>query len=455
MLNPILLLLLVFVLLVLFRAFFAGYETGFISTNTIRIQYLAEEEKNLRARSLLRYIERPEQMLAMLLIGTNIATIAGTMAITHGYTMLLTHFGVVEPGTGFAASGNEWAELLTMLTVTPVMLVFAEILPKSIFRTHPNRLAIAFLPVANLFYWLLTPVAKPTAWLTQVLFQGNDRRTYLSPLMSTLEDVRVLVDESAHHGTIEPEEQRMIHAIIDLQNKQAKEIMVPRIDICAVSDTTARSELFDVFEQSGKTRIPVYHETVDQITGVVTAHDVLLDTDNGNDDIGRFVRDVMHVPDTITLDDVFEEMKRKQQHIAIVVDEYGGTDGLITLENILEVIFGQIQDEHDQEDRPIHRVGPDAYVVDARMDLEEAAAYMDAVIQDDEVETIGGWLMHVAGRIPAQGEVVLHDGFRMTVLDGGVNFISKFRVEILPEARKTHETQTEDPQTGQDGSPPA
>lgn len=433
-------LLAVFLLAILFQALFAGYETGFVSANAIRIQYLAEEEGDQRARWLLRYIEHPEQMLAMLLIGTNIATLAGTMAVTQGFSILLGEGGHPVAAEGHGAT---LSDLLAMLVVTPLLLIFGEILPKSIFRTHPNRLTLALIPAVNVFYWVLAPVTKPIGWLTQALFHRRDRRTFLSPLMSTLEDVRVLVDESAQHGTIDAEEQRMIHAIIDLQSKQAKEIMVPRIDISALPDTATRSELLAIFEKSGKTRIPIFHETVDEIVGIVTAHDVLLDTESENEDIHRFIREVMHVPDTITLDDVFEEMKRKKQHIAIVIDEYGGTDGLITLEDILEVIFGQIQDEHDREPRPIQRVGPDAYVVDARMSLEEACEFMQIVIEDDEVETIGGWLMHVAGRIPVQGEVVRHNGFRATVLDGGVNFIAKIRLEILPEARDAYGTETQ------------
>ncbi|MFO7975222.1 MAG: hemolysin family protein [Candidatus Hydrogenedentota bacterium] len=434
-----LILLLVFVIATVFSALFAGYETGFVSTNTIRIRYLAEEEGNLRARLLLRYIEHPEQMLATLLIGNNIVNIAGTMAITQEYNLLFEMSGAAAGNSGAWA---KWSELLAMLTVTPTLLILGEILPKSVCRTHPNRLALALFPIVNIFYWLLAPVALPVAYFSKVLFRSSEGRTFLSPLMSTLEDVRVLVDESAHHGTIDAEEQRMIHAIIDLQNKQAKEIMVPRIDICALPDTTTRAELLAIFEESGKTRIPIFHESIDEVVGVVTAHDVLLDTASDNEDINRYIRDVMHVPDTITLDDIFEEMKRKKQHIAIVIDEYGGTDGLITLEDILEVIFGQIQDEHDREPRPIQRVGSDAYVIDARMSLEEACEFMDIIIEDEEVETIGGWLMHVAGRIPVQGEVVHHNGFRVTVLDGGVNFVSKLRLEILPEARETYGTET-------------
>ncbi len=429
----------VFFVAIAFQALFAGYETGFVSANTIRIRYLAEDEGNARARGLLHYIEQPEQMLVMLLIGTNIATIAGTMAVTQEFNMLL---GARASGVEHAVSVARWSELAAMIFVTPLLLVFGEILPKSVFRAHPNRLTLALFPIINTFYWVMAPAAKPVAWLTQTLFRRRDRRSYLSPLMSTPEDVRVLVDESAQHGTIDAEEQRMIHAIFDLQNMLAKEIMVPRIDITALPDTTTRADLLATFEASGRTRIPIYRESIDQIVGAVTAHDILLATRSDSEGIRPLIRDIMHVPDTITLGDVFEEMKRKKQHIAIVIDEYGGTDGLITLEDILEVIFGQIQDEHDRELRPIQRVGPDAYVIDGRMNLEEAAEFMEVVIEDDEVETVGGWLMHVAGRIPTQGEVIMHNGFRVIVLEGGLNHISRLRLEILPEARETYGIQT-------------
>jgi len=378
-----------------------------------------------KASRLLRYIENPEQLLAMLLIGTNIATVAGTIAITQ----------VFEE---FVALDGSLVEILTALTVTPLLLIFAEIVPKSVFRKHPNRLTLALLPVIQFFYWILWPVSKSVAWLTRILFRADKAQACLSSVMTTLEDVRVLVDESADQGTIEPEEQRMIHSVIDMQSMLAKDIMVPRIDIVALPDTTTRAELLELFKTTGKTRILIFHKTVDRIMGVATAHDVMIDTEPDDADISRFVRDVMHVPDTITLDDAFERMKNEKQHIVIVVDEYGGTDGLITLEDLLEVIFGEIQDEHDKERKAIHRVGANAYVIDARMELSEAAEVMGIEIEDSEVATVGGWVMSAADRIPAQGEIVELGPYRMTVLEGSKSQVSLIRLEILQEQRGTN-----------------
>jgi CBS domain containing-hemolysin-like protein len=320
--------------------------------------------------------------------------------------------------------------VMATLIATPLFLVFAEIVPKSIFRAHPNRLSLWFLPVIDVCYALLAPIAAPISWITRVMFRGKGH--HISPLMTTREDVRVLVDESAQHGNIAPEEQRMIHSVINLQATQAKEIMVPRIDMQALPDTATRSELLALLVQTGRTRIPIYRDSVDTVTGVVNAHDVLLDTTPEVEDIQRFVKPIMHVPDTMKVDDLFQAMKKEKQHMAIVTDEYGGTDGLVTIEDILEEIFGDIQDEHDREESQIHLVGPGAYVIDARTYLEDVSDAINYKLTDSEVETIGGWLMRIAGRIPIQGEVITSGRLRITVLDGSPSSINKIRLEVLP-----------------------
>ena len=412
----------VFAFVLLLRAFFAGYETGFVSLSRIRIRHLSEKEHMARATHLLGYIRKPDQMLAMLLIGTNLATIIGTMALSRGMRDLSATYG----------------DLLATVVATAAFLLISEIIPKSIFRTHPNRLSLGLLPVARFFHGVFMPVTWPVAMATRILFRATGvRQNFIAPPMSSVEDVRSLVDESADQGTIEPEERRMIHSVMDLQTTQAKEIMVPRIDIQAVADTATREELLALFAESGRTRIPVYHDSIDSVIGVVNAHDVLLDRNPGDPDIKRFVGDVSHVPDTIPVDDLLQDLRTSKQHLAIVVDEYGGTDGLITIEDILEEIFGEIQDEHDSEESPIRQVAPGAYVVDARMPIEEAATALGIDLYNENVETIGGLVTHVAGKIPAQGEVLEDGGLRMTVLAAGASHVEKVRIEVLGKAKES------------------
>jgi CBS domain containing-hemolysin-like protein len=413
----------VFLVALLLQSLFSGYEVGFISSNPIRVRYLAEEEESTRARRLLRHIERPDQMLTTLLIGQNLMVILCTLMIAKA----------VEQAMG-AYLSQVWLDVAATLVAAPLLLIFSEIIPKSIFRTHPTKLTLAFLPVVNFFYVVISPLTAPIAWVTRRMLRlVGGEHDHIRPLMSTLEDVRILIDEGFDHGAIEPEEQEMIHSVIDLQTTTAKGIMVPRIAIQALPVSASRTELVNLFAETGRTRILIYRDSVDTVTGVVNAYSILTDTEPQREDIERFVREVMHVPDTIKVHDLFREMKKAKQHIAVVTDEYGGTDGLVTMEDILEEIFGEIQDEYDYEETRIRKIGPDAYVVDARMPLEEVSEAIGIPVEDEEVETIGGWLMHIANEIPAPGRVIEHNRFRMTVLVGGPNHVSRIRLEILPE----------------------
>lgn len=407
-------------LAVLLAAFFAGYETGFVSCNPIRVRHLAEREGQPNARRLLVYLDHPDQLLTVVLLGTNLALMMGTITITRYF------------GNGY------WATLVA----TPTFLIFAEILPKSIFRIHPTRLSLRLLPGIRFFEALLAPVALPVNWFSRHVLRalqpaGRDDFRFL---MRSLEDMRVLVDESADKGTIEPEEQEMIHSVMDLQTRLAKEVMVPRVDIQALPESATRSELVSLLKACGHTRIPVYRDTIDSIIGVVNAFDVLCDTHPERNEIRRFIQDILHVPDTMRLDDVLRVMRDSKQRTAIVTDEYGGTDGLITIEDILEEIFGEIHDEYDKAEPSVRKVGPQDYVVKARTPLEDAAEAMGFPIADDEVETVGGWLTHAAGRIPQKGEVITAGRFRVTVLDGTPRAVTTVRIEVLPE-HPSHDAQ--------------
>lgn len=336
--------------------------------------------------------------------------------------------------------GDAWA----IVVATPLFLAFGEVVPKSVFRIHPTRLSVYLLPVIRTFDVVLSPIVLPVTWISKPftrLVEGeqNDIRR----MMNSQDDVRVLVDESADHGAIKPEEQTMIHNVMDLQTQNAREVMVPRIDIKALPLTATRRELLALLKESGFTRIPVYGESVDDILGVINAFDVLRDESPENEDIQRFVKDILHVPDTMKLDDILKKMRDGRQSMAIVVDEYGGTDGLVAIEDILEEIFGEIHDEYDKAETPIHQVGSNAWVVDARADLDDVSEALGIAVSDDEVETIGGWLMHVTGRIPQQGEVITHGPFRVTVLNATANAVSTLRLDVQPSPTEQTEPTNE------------
>jgi CBS domain containing-hemolysin-like protein len=197
--------------------------------------------------------------------------------------------------------------------------------------------------------------------------------------------------------------------------------------------------LVELLRETGFTRIPIYNETIDRIIGVVSAFAVLTDTDKANPDIRRFMVDVIHVPDTMRLDDLLEELRRARTRIAIVTDEYGGTDGLVTVEDILEEIFGEFHDEHDQAEEGVRKIGPNKWLLDARTALSDANELMPAAIQDDEVDTIGGWVMHLAGRIPEAGELVESGPYKIEIIEATPQSVGKIRLEIAPDADSEEE----------------
>jgi len=393
---------------VLLNAFFAGYETGLVSSNLTRVRHLAEKERDAVALRLLRLMEHPHRIIVLVLVGTNLALVLGALAITD----LL---------------GTYWAAAVAI----PAFLIFGEVLPKSLFRLHPTRLTALLLPVMRVFDLLLLPLVLPLTWVSRgfvALVEAEQRD--IRQMLTSQEDVRSLIDESAQHGTIEAEEQEMIHSIMDLQTRTVREVMVPRINIRALPETATRQELLALLKESGHTRIPIYRDNIDEIVGAVSAFSLLTDTTPEQQDITRFLKPLMHVPDAMKLDDLLQKMRADKQPMAVVTDEYGGTDGLVTLEDILEEIFGEFHDEYDKEQKRIRRVGKNAFVIDARMPLEDAVEYMGLDLVDEEVETVAGWVMHLTGRIPGRGEVIEFDAYRITILDGGPNFIASVRLEI-------------------------
>ena len=398
-----------FLLGIVMNGLFAGYETGFILADRIRIRHLAEEEQDARAKRLLRDIERPDTMLTVVLVGTNVSLIFGTLALTKQIEQV-------------------W---LSTLIATPMFLIFAEIVPKSVFRRHPTRLAMALLPTIRFFEVLLMPLVLPTAWCVKGMrFVMGISKDAQNPMMNTEDDLRSLVDESAARGSIDKVEQEMIHGVMNLQTTQAKEIMVPRTEMRALPMSASRDELLALFQETGLTRILIYEDTIDSILGVANVYDVIQDYESASGTIEKFAREVTHVPDTKPIDDLLQELKKRGEHLAIVTDEYGGTDGLITLEDVLEEIFGEIHDEHDEALEMIQQIGPRNYVVDARMPLEELSEAVGMRIADVDVETVGGWVMHMAGRIPAQGESVNHEGFRVVILEGTEKRVLKVRLDL-------------------------
>jgi CBS domain containing-hemolysin-like protein len=391
------------------HAFFAGYETGIISINPTRLRRLVREGSR-RARILESFVERPERALILTLISTNIGVVLATI-------VLATRLG----------------ELWAILILTPVTLVFCEIIPKTLFRQHASRLSVSLSYVLWVWYIVLYPLIGGASRFFRFVIHVAGMKSVRGPYVG-IEEMRWLFVEGEEAGEIDSSEREMIHGVIDLGATTAKEVMVPRIDMVAIEAGSTRDELAALFEQSGYTRIPVYDEQLDDIRGIVSVHDLIgAGVEDGTSGFDHLVKPTYYVPDTKCIDALLPEMRDNRIHMAIVVDEYGGTDGLLTLEDLVEEIFGEIQDEYDSEKPDLQQMEPGQYMVQARMTIKDVNDKLGLALPEEDSDTIGGLVLQLTGKIPVQGEQVRYKNLVIDVVEANEHSVSQLRLKIEEE----------------------
>ena len=399
-------------LLVLVQGLFAGYETGVVSANPIRLSHLVEAGSR-SAKVYCRLVRKRDRVLTLTLVGTNIAVVCATILVA-------------------GRMGRFWALLL----LTPVSLVFGEIIAKTVFRRHATRFVLALVyPMRVLYIALLPVVAAASAFSNSLLrfFTGKSWRD-AAPL--TREELRYVFLEGEESAAIEPTEREMIHGVIDLSTTMAKEVMVPRTRMVAVKSHATQGELIKRFEESGYSRVPVYRERVDNVIGIVNVFDIIREGfDTPDESIERLIRPAYYVPDTKRVGELLQELRANRVHMAIVIDEYGGTDGIVTLEDAIEEIFGEIHDEYDEEPPAVERIGENSLLLDAELDIEEASEALGIELPEEGAETVGGFVLNRVGKIPAPGETLVYGNVTFTVVEADEHSISKVRVDIKREER--------------------
>ncbi len=397
-------------------ASFSGIETGIISLNRIALRQ-RKEKGDRRAIILTNLLRRPERLLAGILVGNNLVNV--TAAII--FLILSTHIW-----------GASRAEVLTPLVLTPLLLIFGEILPKTVFRHKADTLSPVFAPFLRAATLLFSPLVNALLRATNrlnAIMGGTEKK---SPFI-TREDVRLLCAESEEEGVIEEEERELIHGVMDFGITTVREIIVPRIDVVAIADDTPWEEACEVFEAHGHSRLPVYHEQIDKIEGIVYVFDLMRTGKPPKDNsIREFIRPVTFIPESKKIQDLLHEFRQKQTFMAIVVDEYGGTAGLVTLEDLIEEIFGEIHDEYDVRDLPVTNLGEGLFVLDARMHKDEAEELLGVAMPEGEYETVGGFIFERLGRIPKKGESFRHSDFQVTILEATERAITRVKFELNP-----------------------
>jgi putative hemolysin len=388
-------------LLLLLSAFFSGSETALFAANRLKLRAL-KEDGNRNARVALSLLEHPARLLSTLLIGNNIVNTGTAVVATATLVRLL---------------GPERGSVYAFVAVTLLLLLFGEITPKTFAAHHAERLALFAARPIQWMAAILTPVNRLLSLMTNLFARPLGGRVRPDAPLVTEEEIQTLVRMGEEQGVLEQEEREMIHSIFEFGDTVVREVMVPRVDIVAVEASAPIEAVLQIVREHGHSRIPVYDDDIDHVVGTIHVKDLLSGFREGRlAGVARaFARPAYFVPDTKRIDELFREMRRKKVHMAIAVDEYGGTAGLVTIEDLLEEIVGPIQDEYDVEEPPIKVLNEQVALVDGALHLEEVNAALGISLPVEEVDTVGGFVTSRLGHVPTQGETVDHDGVELTV----------------------------------------
>lgn len=405
--------------LIVVGGFFSASETALFSSNRLTLRRLSDEGDR-RARVAHRLLQDPGELLTTLLVGNTIADI--------GASVLATSMAIRIIGRGH----GEWA---AFVTVTLIVLIFSEIAPKTLAARRADRMALWVAEPIQAVGRVLGPLIRVLSVVATTLIRPFGAPITTRPPLVTEEQLRFLVEVGEEEGVIEEEEREMIHSIFEMGETLVREVMRPRIDIIGLPSSATIDEALGLMIEFGHTRLPVYEGSVDHITGVVYVRDVLPGVREGRLDTSvlKVLRPAFFVPETKKVDELFREMQRKKVSMAIVLDEYGGTEGLVTMEDILEEIVGEIQDEHDLEEKPIQIVDDHTAIVNGPTHIHEVNDVLDLKLPDEsgDVDTVAGLIYQHLGRVPQQGETITVNGVELRVERTIGQRIAKVRVSRL------------------------
>ena len=413
--------LLVIAFLVFLNGVFAATEIAIITIRRTRVEQLIDEGSSA-ARIVQRLLQHPGRFLATIQVGI---TFVGFMAAAVAAVSLTLRLAAVLAGVPALAG---IAEALALVVVTAIVslftIVFGELVPKSLGLARPEPLALLMARPIDLIDRLLSPLVSFLTFLTSAVTRPFGIRPEQEARI-TAEEFKLLVERGGAAGVLEAEEEQMIHAVIELGDRRIHEVMVPRIDIDAVDVETDFDDVVAKMIAAGHSRIPAYQESIDNVVGILYAKDLLgfLKTDGERPALRELLRTPYFAPESMTVDDLLHELQRRKVHIAIVLDEFGGTAGLVTIEDLLEEIVGEIQDEYDVEEPLVVRLSDHEARIDGRADIDDLVELYGLELDEGELEqfdTVGGLVFHRLGGVPHVGDVVSVDGLTLTVesIDG-------------------------------------
>lgn len=420
----------VLILLIVLSAFFSSAETAFSSANRIKMRSLADEG-NKTAALVIKILDSYSKLLSAILIGNNVVNLSASSLATTIAIALSEPLGLQ-------------ASLMTGLAtgiLTVVVLLGGEIVPKTWANLNADKIVLVYAPIMRFLMVVLTPVIFivdkiSTAILRLFRIDPNKRNSTM-----TENELRSYVDVSHEDGVIEEEEKEMIYNVFDFGDSLAKDIMIPRIDMVSVEDTATHKEVMELFRENMYTRLPVYHDSTDNIIGIINIKDFLFVKDPEKFAIKDIMRDAYYTYEYKKTSDLMMEMRKSSSNIALVLNEYGSTEGMITLEDLLEEIVGEIRDEYDEDEETlIQDLGDNTYVVPGGMKLDDINNSIDTNFKSEDYDSIGGLIIEKLDKLPEEGETVtLDDGSQLTVKTVNQNRIEEVLMKLPTVTEETGE----------------
>ncbi|HEY5673031.1 MAG TPA: CNNM domain-containing protein [Malonomonas sp.] len=367
--------------------FFSGSETALLSLDKLRVRFLQQKERP-GADKLSALLDNPDRLLSGILVGNNLVNIAATVIATG---LFVSWFG-------------ERGELLTVLVLTPILLIFSEVCPKTYAAQYPEKTSFLVLHPIRFVVWVMTPVVYIVSTLSRFLtsfFRGKAAEG----LSVSEDEIRAIIEVGEESGVVAAEQRRMLHGIFDLTETRVRDVMIPRTEMVGIDVSANFQEFLDIVQRERHSRFPVYSGSLDSIVGVVHSKEVL-DFINRTEKfaIADICRKPFFVPESKRVAVLLQSFRQKREHMAIVVDEYGGVEGIVTLEDVVEEIVGEIHDEYDIEQVDFRQLAPGRFLVDGVVALRTVNKQFKLTLPEEHVTTLAGYLLQVMGRIPKEGE---------------------------------------------------
>ncbi len=388
----------------IFSFFFAGSETAFISTNPLRIEIWTRKKLRSAIRAQ-KYFKNPDIFLSTTLVGNNLANV---LATTYATIFLITY----------------WDETLSWIVITLTILLFGEIIPKVLFRTYAHSLILKIVYIMRFFHFLLNPLIILATRISLSVIRLFRLGSKSEKTMFDKDDIVAMLREARLSGVVDEEEQKIISRVLNLPDTLVREAMVPRTSIQAISEKSKISDIRNFMIETGKTKIPVYKSTIDNITGIIFMYDLFAD----NTRLIEVIKPVTYVPENKKCNELLHEFKELNTSIAIVIDEYGGTAGLVTIEDLVEELLGEIEESTENSEQPIIRINKTTWKIRTSESIETINEQIGVNIPEGEYETLAGFILAELGRIPETGEKIALNDSLIMITKAGRNIIEEVRL---------------------------